>query len=190
MGFYHTESGVDEYVEMAKGFDGASLIERLRRHLPDGASVLEVGMGPGVDLDILARSFVVTGSDYSRVFLDRYLRDHPDADLLLLDARTLETERRFDCIYSNKVLHHLSTEELHASLLAQTGLLNAGGLALHSFWWGDREEEWMEGLRFAYYTEETLAEAVTGTGFEIVEMERYSELEADDSIVLVLRAAR
>ena len=140
MGFYETESGVEAYIEMAKGYDGALLIEGLAEYLPAGSSVLELGMGPGVDLDILAQRYEVTGSDSSRLFLDRYRERHPEADLLLLDARTLETERRFDCIYSNKVLHHLSAEELHESLVAQAGLLRPEGIAMHSFWWGDKED--------------------------------------------------
>ncbi len=186
MGFYETESGIEAYIEMAKGYDGALLIEGLAEYLPAGSSVLELGMGPGVDLDILAQRYEATGSDSSRLFLDRYRERHPGADLLLLDARTLETERRFDCIYSNKVLHHLSAEELHESLVAQDGLLRPEGIAMHSFWRGDKETEWMEGLRFVYHTETTLAAAVSDTGFSVKAMERYSEMETDDSILVVL----
>ncbi len=96
---------------MADGYDGAELIALLRRYLPEGSSVLELGMGPGKDLDLFRQSYRVTGSDISRVFLDRYRKDHPEADLLLLDATSMDTDRTFDCIYSNKVLHHLSRPE-------------------------------------------------------------------------------
>ena len=132
MGYFHTERGIKEYIEMAEGFDGAQLIDVLRGYLPPGSTVLELGMGPGVDLDILSGTWTATGSDYSQVFLDRYRKLHPDADLLLLDATTLKTGRRFDCIYSNKVLHHLTRDELRTSLQAQVGLLNDDGLAMHS----------------------------------------------------------
>lgn len=189
MGFYDTEGGIEAYIEMAQGYDGAQLIEALLEHLPEGSSILELGMGPGVDLDILARSYVATGSDYSQLFLDRYLETHPDADLLLLDAVRLVTDRRFDGVFSNKVLQHLSPEEVHVSLTAQAMLLNAGGIAMHSLWWGDKDDEWMEGLRFAYYTEAALTELIEGTGFEIIEMKRYSEMETDDSILVILKAS-
>jgi trans-aconitate methyltransferase len=187
VGFFDTEEGVEQYVEMAEGYDGAELIGVLREHLPEGSSVLELGMGPGVDLDILARTYVATGSDSSQVFLDRYRAAHPDADLLLLDARTLESARRFDAIYSNKVLHHLTREELRTSLEAQPGLLRPGGFAMHSLWWGEEDEEPMEGLLFTRYTEPELAEVVAGTGFEVVEMRRYTEMEPDDSVWVLLR---
>lgn len=112
MGFYDDEETALQYVAMADGYDGRDLIEVLRSQLPDGSSVLEVGMGPGVDLGILENYFRVAGSDTSQFFLDRYRESHPDSDLLLLDAVTLETQRSFDCIYSNKVLHHLTDEQL------------------------------------------------------------------------------
>ncbi len=45
MGFYDTEDGVQEYVEAAEGYDGAELVEVLNKHLPQGSTVLELGIG-------------------------------------------------------------------------------------------------------------------------------------------------
>ena len=45
----------------------------------------------------------------------------------------------------------------------------------------------MEGLRFVYYTEQSLEELFAGTGFGIVELRRYSEMETDDSLLVLLR---
>lgn len=172
---------------MTRGFDGAELIDLLHTYVPAGSTVLELGMGPGVDLDLLARTYVVTGSDYSQLFLDRYRDKHPEADLLLLDAVAPRVDRCFDCVYSNKVLHHLTRSEMRASLAAQSRLLNTDSVALHSFWWGDKEDEYMNGLRFVYYTEEALADAIADSGFATMELKRYTEMEPDDSIVVVLR---
>lgn len=52
LGFYDEEKTANQYIAMADGYDGRELIDVLRAHLPDGASILELGMGPGVDLDI------------------------------------------------------------------------------------------------------------------------------------------
>ena len=101
MGFYDDESTALQYIAMAEGYDGRELIEVLREHLPAGSSVLEIGMGPGVDLTLLSEHFDATGSDVSKFFLDRYKGAFPDADLIRLDAAELDTERTFDCIYSN-----------------------------------------------------------------------------------------
>ena len=186
MGYYHTPESVDEYIAMAEGYDGRELIEVLKRHLPPGATVLELGMGPGKDLDLLAETYQATGSDYAQPFLDRYRAAHPDADLLLLDAATLDTDRRFDAIYSNKVLMHLAREQVRASLRRQAEMLNDGGLLLHSFWYGDGEEEF-SGLRFVQYTAASFAQLV-GPELEIVEAERYAEMEEGDSIYFLMRA--
>jgi len=185
MGFYDSEDNVETYLAMAEGYDGAGLIDILKRYLPTGSSVLELGMGPGKDLDLMRPFFSVTGSDTSRVFLDRYRKTHPDADVLLLDAVHLDTERTFDCIYSNKVLHHLTRADLEASLQRQKAVLRDGGLLMHSFWYGTGEET-MHGLRFTYYTEATLRE-VLGEGFEVLALERYQEMEKGDSLYVLLR---
>ncbi len=130
MGFFDTEEGVDEYLEMAKGHDGRELIEKLSAHLAPGSTVLELGMGPGHDLEILlAGHFRVTGSDSSSLFLERYRAKDPEADLLHLDAVTLETDRPFDCIYSNKVLQHLQREDLVKSVPRQAAITRGRGLA-------------------------------------------------------------
>ena len=49
--YYFTKQTVNEYIKMAKGFDGRDLIEKLKGFLPEHSSVLELGSGPGVDLD-------------------------------------------------------------------------------------------------------------------------------------------
>ena len=105
--------------------------------------------------------------------------------MLLLDARHLDTDRTFDAIYSNKVLHHLTREELAASFERQRAVLKDAGLLLHAFWYGTGEET-MHGLRFTYYTEATLRE-VLGEGFEVVALERFQEMEEGDSLYILLR---
>ena len=185
MGFYDSEQNVDAYVRMAEGFDGRELVAVLERHLAPGSSVLEIGMGPGKDLRWLGRRFRPTGSDNSSIFVDRARAADPTADVLALDAVTLETDRRFDAIYSNKVLQHLTPGELTRSLRAQRRILSPNGLVLHGLWRGDRLEV-HQGERFQYYTEQTFAARV-GALFEIVETGTYAEMADDDSLYVVLR---
>lgn len=185
MGYYDDLKNVEEYIGMAEGIDGRELIEVLKRYLKTDSRVLELGMGPGKDCEILSEFFRVTGSDNSKVFLERYRKKDAGADLVLLDAVTMDIERRFDGIYSNKVLHHLTKTELGESLRGQRRVLNNDGILFHSFWYGDREEEF-SGLRFVYYSEESFGEVVD-SGYEIVESERYAEMEENDSIYFVLK---
>jgi trans-aconitate methyltransferase len=185
MGYFDTEESVQEYMEMAEGFNGAELIQTLAGFLQKGSTVLELGMGPGKDLDILKSSYTATGSDNSQIFLDRYRKDHPDADLLFLDATSLTIERKFDCIYSNKVLHQLTREQLRETFHQQKQILNPGGLIAHSFWYGTEPEEY-HGIFVNNVTEEELT-AIVQNDYDILRLERYTEMEEDDSIFIILR---
>lgn len=188
MGFFDTEEGVDQYEKMADGYDGRDLVGRLRRHLVPGATVLELGMGPGKDLDLLSEHFEAVGSDASEVFLSRYRKRNGVAKVLQLDAVSIATELRFDAIYSNKVLHHLTREELARSFQRQCQILRPGGIAMHSFWYGTGPDEEHEGLRFTYYTQDALR-AQLPPELKVVETQRYEEMAADDSFVVVLQRA-
>ena len=183
MGFYADEETANQYIAMAEGYDGQELVEALLIHLPEGASVLEIGMGPGGDLKILKKHYQVTGSDNSQFFLDRYRKSDPNADLLYLDAVELDTERTFDCIYSNKVLHHLTNKELTQSLLRQKAILSSIGLVIHSFWRGTGVEE-HHGLKFVYQTEDSLR-SVFGKLFSVLDIVVYKEMENDDSLFVL-----
>jgi len=185
MGFFDNQKNINQYLKMAEGYDGRDLITVLKKYLPADSTVLELGMGPGKDLDILAVDYDVTGSDNSNIFLEMYRKQNPEADLLKLDAVTLETDRKFDCIYTNKVLHHLTKADLVRSLLRQKALLAEKGLLMHSFWLGDKDEEF-EGLRFVYYMENELIK-LTESKFTILETDRYKEMEPDDSFYILMQ---
>jgi cyclopropane fatty-acyl-phospholipid synthase-like methyltransferase len=184
--YYNDRKNADEYISMAEGYDGQQLIEILTKYLPRGSTLLELGMGPGKDLKLLSQYYQVTGSDYAQTFLDIYREVDDTADLLLLDVTTLKTDRKFDGIYSNKVLHHLSEEQLKTSLIRQKHILNPGSVLLHSFWYGEHEE-FFHGLRFRYYIEDVLLQLVE-PHYKVLEMVRYKEMEDDDSLYLVLQS--
>ena len=185
MDYYDKRENVKSYIKMSEGYDGKILVKALREHLPENSSLLELGMGPGKDLDLLARHFQVTGSDKSQQFLDLYRSRNPDARLLKLDAHTIRTRKRFDCIYSNKVLHHLTMRQLARSFEHQYDILNEDGLAMHSFWYGEGEER-HHGLRFTYYTESDIIGIISEV-FDVVDIARYQELTQDDSFYVILR---
>lgn len=185
MSYYENEKNIRDYIKMAEGYNGKALIESLKKYLPSGKTVLELGMGPGVDLNLLREEYVVTGSDYSNSFVALYQSKHPDEDVLVLDAITIDTGRKYDCIYSNKVLYHLSKEELAQSINRQYEVLNENGVILHSFWEGDREE-FFHGLKFMYYQLSDLTKLFE-TRFDILLIEPYTEMSKDDSIYLIAR---
>ena len=185
MSFFDTEKGVEEYIKIAEGYDGSELIKDLRIFLKNGASVLEIGMGPGKDLDILKKYYIVTGTDTSKVFIKRYKKINPNADVFLLDAKKLNINRKFDCIYSNKVLQHLTKKECFKSLKKQKYLLNKNGILLHSFWYGNKTEHY-DDLLFVRYKINELKNIVKDD-YDILKTHRYKEFKKNDSFYMILQ---
>ena len=184
--FYKDEKNARKYIESKDGMDGRFLIEILKKHLQTNSTVLELGMGSGKDLNILNEAFKATGSDYSQAFLDIYKQNNPNADLILLNATKLETKRKFDCIYSNKVLHHLSTQELKQSLKLQKQKLSSNGVLFHTFWYGFGRENF-QGLHFIKYKLDEITELAKNE-YDIIETKKYAEMNLNDSFYITLKA--
>lgn len=183
--YYHTKSSVNHYIKMAKGCNGKTLIEHLKKYLKIGSSILELGSGPGNDIELLNQYYNTTGSDYSELFIEQLNKRHPKTTFLNLDVRTLNTSRIFDGIYSNKVLQHLSDEEVEITLEKQYQLLNNKGIIAHSFWKG-KGCDTMEGIIHNYHTTEELKEPFSQK-FKVISIVVYKEMEEADSILIIAK---
>ena len=183
--YYKTKESVDEYIKLAKDVNGKQLIEKLEQVLPPHSTLLEIGSGPGSDWKILNKSFNVIGSDNSTEFLNHLVSKNPNGEFLKLDAITLLTDKMFDGIYSNKVMHHLTDNELTESIKRQYELLNPKGIICHSFWKGEGSEIF-KGLFVNYHDEGNLKKYFEAY-FEILSIENYKEFEDEDSLLLLGR---
>ena len=183
--YYHTPESVAEYIQMAKDVNGQELIDRLKTHLPEGSTVLELGSGPGTDWEILAKDYTVTGSDLSEEFLKHLRTAFPQGNFLHLDASTPEIDHTFGAIYSNKVLHHLTNEALLHSAERQAAILEPGGIISHSFWKGTGDEVF-KGM-YVNYHDETSLERIFTPHFNILSLTDYAEFETGDSIQLLAK---
>lgn len=183
--YYKSSESVEEYIQLAKDVDSAQLISKLKKHLPAGSLLLEVGSGPGTDFQILKKDFNVIGSDFSGEFLKRLLVNYPEDTFIELDAISLETDKKFDGIYSNKVLQHLSDDDLAKSIQRQLEILNPNGVICHSFWKGEGDENF-KGMMVNYQTIDNLKNLFEAH-FEILELEEYQEFDDNDSIVFIGR---
>lgn len=181
--FYQTKANVEEYIKMAEGFDGRELLEKLHQYLPSNSVLLEIGSGPGTDFQILKQQYRVVGSDFSTEFLKWLNQNNKYDEFLNLNAVTLNTDKKFDGIYSNKVLQHLTDDELKTSIQRQCAILNPGGIICHSFWKGEGEEVF-NGMLVNYQTEGILRK-LFAEDFEILLLEDYKEFEDGDSLFLI-----
>lgn len=183
--YYKTKESVEEYIALAKDVNGAKLIEKLKQELPPNSNLLEIGSGPGTDWKILNESYHVLGSDNSTEFLNHLIAKYPNGEFLKLDAISLKTDQKFDGIYSNKVLHHLSDNELINSFKRQNEILKSNGIICHSFWKGEGSEIF-KGLFVNYHRKADL-ENFLNDYFDILLIEEYKEFEEDDSLLLIAR---
>jgi SAM-dependent methyltransferase len=183
--FYQTKESVALYLEMAKDASGKEMIEEFNLYLDKGAEVLEVGSGPGTDWNILNEKYQVIGSDYSEEFLHHLRTSNPEGEFIQLDAALMNTEKVFDAIYSNKVLHHLTDDQLKQSIQGQLDILRPAGIICHSFWKG-KNEETFKGMLVNYHTQEELKELFSST-FDVLVLKEYQEFEENDSILLIAR---
>jgi len=188
MAYFDDKKNVQNYIKMVEdteGYDPNIIIDEFKKYVAKGSKVLELGMGPGKDFDILKQTYEITGSDSSEVFIDLYREKDANVNLINLNAITLNINHKFDAIFSNKVLMHLSKDELKQSFIRQLQIMNNNAIAFHTFWFGDKEEN-MHGLRFVYYSIEELLKLIPHN-FVILESSLYKEMENDDSICLVLK---
>ena len=174
-----------EYRNTSTGNNSTFIINKLKEYLPLESSLLLIGVGSGKDFSLLSKHYNVTGSDFSKLLLTVYQNSNPSADLITLDPVELDTNRKFDSVFSNKVLHQMTESDLVASLQNQVKLLNSGGMAIHSFWSGHKEED-HHGLKWVYYSEESLSRRIPDE-FEIIEIKTYKDRIDHDSIYLLLK---
>ncbi len=190
MEYFKNRDHVNEYLKMTEEYDGAYIVDKVKKYLDAGATILELGMGPGKDLLLLAKDFNITGSDYSPIFVEDFSLKHPDISVMQLDAIDIETNKEFKCVFSNKVLHHLTVSDFKKSLLSHHRVLSARGIAIFTLWKGKMHEELMEeyNLRFTYYENKDIKNIAEELDcFDIVAIEEYTEIEENDSLFIVMK---
>ena len=181
--YYNTKESVDEYIKLALNHDGKQIIIQLKEFLPAGSDLLEIGSGPGTGWKILSEFYKVLGSDFSQEFLKHLRATYPGGEFREMDATTLETDRTFNGIYSNKVLHHLEDEALEASVKRQSEVLRSGGIVCHTFWNGEDSEVYND--LFVNYHSDTGIRALFEDRFDPLRIRFYKEFEDGDSILYI-----
>ncbi len=186
--FYMNEDNVETYKEALKGYDGSWLIKKLTEQLDRGKDILELGMGTGLDYESMTESYNVLGTDNSPVFIKQYKSKNPASNVMILDARDISLNRKFDCIYSNKVLHHLTKEDFIKSLSEQYDALNGDGIVFMTLWHGKYNVELLfdDTFRITYYEVKDIENIVLGK-FNIIKIELYTEIDENDSMLVVLK---
>ncbi len=162
------EALADRYLQHSSGRASAAA-ETLAASLPSGASVLELGSGPGLDADALEDAgLVVDRTDAALAFVER-LRARGKA-ARVLNALSGDLGGPYDAVYASAVLLHFSRPELRVVLTSALHAVRPGGLLVATLKKGDGDE-WstrkMAAPRFfTYWQEEPLRSMLEGCGWQ------------------------
>lgn len=182
--FYLSEEGVKHYFQLSSDSDSTPLINALKPFIKSSSILLELGSGPGREVFSLLGLKEVIYSDYSPIFLRKLKEKHPDCQVLFINAKQFSLADKVDVIYSNKVLHHFTNEELTQSILSQKNCLSKDGILCHSFWHGEKNTE-HHGLLFNHHTINEIR--VFFKDWEILSLVQYEEFVPGDSIQIIAK---
>jgi 2-polyprenyl-3-methyl-5-hydroxy-6-metoxy-1,4-benzoquinol methylase len=99
--------------------------------IPQSGSILDVGCGSGEPLAkyFIEKDYSLVGVDNSDVMIELCCQRYPKNKWLLMDMRSLNLDRQFDCVIAWHSFFHLPKEEQEAVLVnmichvAESGLL-------------------------------------------------------------------
>lgn len=157
---------------------------KLGGFLPRGASILDVGCGPGFKSAYLAaKGFKVTGFDFSDEMIKIARREFPGIDFRALDMYDLDTlKETFDCVFAQAVLLHVPGEKVFGVMESLKGKLKPGGflyVAVKAPKNDKKEGTLVENdygyeyeRFFSYFTEDEMKDYFKRLGFKIMLSDR------------------
>ena len=172
------------YSLILKFFYNTFVVEQFIQKIEFNKKILEIGSGTGHDYKKLREKYNITGSDYSDSFLQLLNKKFKNDKFLKLNALSMDIDEKFDVIYSNKVLHHLTPEQLKISLENQYNCLNENGLLFHALWQGSVKKSAPKEMPDVKYEFQDI-EILKGK-FKIKEFITYKERSANDSFIVIL----
>jgi SAM-dependent methyltransferase len=176
-------AGVDEY-EAAYASKFADIVARFAESLPTPSLILDVGCGPGRDLErFTVHGHVARGVELNPEFVARARRHAPTTHCDVRDVAAHFPSGFFDGIWASASLVHLPTADMYG-VLGQLGVLLRPGGKLFVSVRSAGDTGWLDepdGRRwYRVWAAEALAEAVTAAGFTVDELTpgTYTELWA------------
>lgn len=129
-------------------------------------SILDVGCGPGRDLQALrARGHVAVGLDGAPRFV-AMARAHSGCEVWQQDFLRLDLPgERFDGVFANAALFHVPTQELPRVLRQLYATLKPRGVLFTSNPRGNNDEGWSHGRYGAFHDLDAWRGYVTAAGF-------------------------
>lgn len=164
-----SEAYIEKYTaESAAALYGDSFIQSLSR-FGETASVLDVGCGPGPDIEtIAAEGHAVTGLDITQSFLTEATERVPAGTFVRGDMRSLPfQDASFDGIWASASFHHVPRPEARETLRDCRRVLRPGGYLFVSAKRNEALDDDDTERHFEYYQPAALRSLLESAGFEL-----------------------
>ena len=161
----------ETYLSRSRDWPDEPWIDKLADRLESGATVLDLGCGPGGAAKCFAdKGFNVTAVDGSPEMV-RIAREQTGLDVAQMRFEDLDVVGKYDAVWSSFALHHVVKSALPGILTRIATALRPGGHFMISVKTGDREA--YDGLDrfYAYYQPCELTALLEAAGFATVETE-------------------
>ena len=154
-----------EYIESTLDTNMNEVYMFFEPYIKEGGSILDVGFGSGRDMLHFKRmGYEVSGIDQEQVFVEHGLA--LGLDVSIGDLLTYESNKRYDGIWANASLVHLSLEDFYKAIHHLLSLLNDDGVLFVSMKLGSSFEIDELGRPMLYVDESAFSE------FNLVESKR------------------
>lgn len=172
-------------------------IDKFLEKLPDGASILDIGSGPGQFTKyMMDKGFQVIGVDFSNEMLATAQKMVPDGNFQQADMRNLPFgDSEFDGLLVAYSLIHIPSEDIPKTLEGFHKILKPGGYVEIIAQKGEADkvidEPFMptEKMFFNFFTKERLAKFLQDAGFEVdyqLETESQDPDSASDKVIYTI----
>jgi 2-polyprenyl-3-methyl-5-hydroxy-6-metoxy-1,4-benzoquinol methylase len=169
---YYEQNSVD-YIYKTKDVDFSYLYTKLDIYTLLAKSVLDIGCGSGRDAVYFAKQGkCVTAIDFAQSIIEeaKTINNHENISYRVDDVNSYETCDKYDLIWANASLLHLTRAELSEVLISIKSMLSNGGYFYSCFKQGEGSSTDKFGRFYSYYSQSELEEIFEDSGFEVCEI--------------------
>ncbi len=171
---------VDEYVANVDSRHPYWISDKFTSRLERGASILDVGCGPGRDAKIFSdMGYEVHGIDFASNMIDKARSRVKSATFEVMDITQLSLDNKYDAFWASASLLHVPHDKLLDVLKDLKSLLKPNGIGMFSLKLRLSDvdlETFVPDSRYggvnkfwAYYTEAEIRRFLTEAGLELLE---------------------